>query len=117
MYRYNIAPTAGSPLGVQRTIETRQRISKATVGENNPMFGKNHSPESCAKMSDSHLGLVPGNATPVVLLDLDGKIVAELPSKVAAALWLNVSERTVRNYILNNKVFQAKYRIVVKDRQ
>jgi len=33
---YNILPTAGSPLGVKRSEESKQKFS----GENNPMFGR-----------------------------------------------------------------------------
>lgn len=34
--------------------ETRRRKSKATRGENHPMFGKTHSEESKRKMSEAH---------------------------------------------------------------
>jgi len=37
---YNISPTAGSCLGVKHTEETKKKISKATKGSNNPMYGR-----------------------------------------------------------------------------
>jgi hypothetical protein len=49
---YNFLPIAGSPLGYKHTEETRAKKS----GANHPMFGKTHSPESLALMSDSHTG-------------------------------------------------------------
>ena len=51
---YNILLTAGSWLGHRHTDETRNRLSEANLGENNPFFGKNHSEETLRKMSEAN---------------------------------------------------------------
>ncbi len=38
MSEYNISPTAGSALGVKRSDETRQRMSKALSGDKHLQF-------------------------------------------------------------------------------
>lgn len=79
---YNIAPTAGSPLGrpcgpetrrkmseaqkgernpnygkrVQHSKETRRKISMAVSGKRHPNYGKHHSEETKRKMSLAHTG-------------------------------------------------------------
>ena len=42
--------------GKHLTEETRDKLSIAMSGENNPFFGKNHTAESLARMSESHHG-------------------------------------------------------------
>jgi len=66
--RFNFNPTAGSPLGVVRSEETRAKMSDSKSGANNPMFGRTganhpkfgkthtHTPETRALMSDSKSG-------------------------------------------------------------
>ena len=58
---YNIQKTAGSPLGVKRTEETKLRISKAMLnlprGDKHPLFGKSLSEEIRKNMSEAKLGL------------------------------------------------------------
>jgi len=49
--KYNIAPTAGSRLGVQCTDETRAKMRAAKTGERHPMYGKHLSAETRAKIS------------------------------------------------------------------
>jgi len=49
---YNIAPMAGSSLGVQHTEETRRK----QIGERNHFYGKHHSAETRAKMSTALTG-------------------------------------------------------------
>lgn len=39
---YNLCKTAGSQLGLQRTKETKQKISKNVSGQKNPFFGRKH---------------------------------------------------------------------------
>ena len=34
--------------------ETKKKMSEATIGENNPMYGKHHSEETRKKMSENH---------------------------------------------------------------
>ena len=82
---YNINPTAGSPLGIKRSQETKNKMSAAHLGrptwnkgkiltpeikkhmseakqkEKHPLFGKKHSPGSRAKMSKARIGKIPYN--------------------------------------------------------
>jgi len=53
---YNILKTAGSPLGLKHSDETRAKLSALNKGKNNPMFGKKHSEEYKAKMSEALKG-------------------------------------------------------------
>jgi len=55
--KYNLSPTAGSPLGIIRSAETRQKLSEAFSGERNPFFGKFHTLETRQKMSDAQGGV------------------------------------------------------------
>jgi group I intron endonuclease len=48
---YNINPTAGSSLGALHTEQAKALISEALKGENHPMYGKTHSPDTLAKFS------------------------------------------------------------------
>lgn len=45
-----------SAIGRKASKETKEKISKATSGENHPFFGKKHSEESKAKMSLANSG-------------------------------------------------------------
>jgi len=57
-YGYNICPVAASSLGVVRSLETRQRISKVKTGKANfAARGKKRSAESRKRMSDAHKGV------------------------------------------------------------
>lgn len=42
--------------GSKASDETKRKVSLATTGENNPMFGKHHSEATIQKMSESKLG-------------------------------------------------------------
>lgn len=53
---YNIAPTAGSPLGILRSVETRGKMSMAKTGERHPNYGKHLSVETRAKQSAANTG-------------------------------------------------------------
>jgi len=53
---YNIAPTAGSRLGVQCSTETLTKMSAAQTGERNPNYGKHPSEETRAKQSAAQAG-------------------------------------------------------------
>ncbi len=45
----------------EATQQLREKVSKASKGENNGMFGKKHSAEAKNKMSENSLGKVAGN--------------------------------------------------------
>ena len=53
---YNVAPIAGSTLGVLCSIETRAKISASKTGERNPFYGKHHSEETRARQSAANTG-------------------------------------------------------------
>jgi len=53
---YNIAPTAGSSIGVRHNEETRRKMSEAKCGERNPFFGKHHSAELLRKLHEGRRG-------------------------------------------------------------
>lgn len=42
--------------GMQRSTETKRKMSEAHKGENNPLYGKHHSDETKRKMSEAHKG-------------------------------------------------------------
>jgi group I intron endonuclease len=54
--QYNINPTAGSWLGAKHSTETIANMSLAKTGENNPMFGKNLTVETKARISEANKG-------------------------------------------------------------
>jgi group I intron endonuclease len=53
---YNLTDGGDGGSGYSPSEETRAKLSAASSGENNPFFGKHHTAESLAKMSESHLG-------------------------------------------------------------
>lgn len=53
---YNILKKAGSSLGFKLSAESKVLMSLAKSGENHPMYGKNHSAEAIAKMSEAKIG-------------------------------------------------------------
>ena len=44
--------------------ETREKISKATKGENNPFYGKKHTEDTKEKIRLSHIGVMTGSQNP-----------------------------------------------------
>ena len=52
---YNTLKTAGSRHGIKHTLETIAKISTSIKGDKHPMYRKNHSEESKAKMSAAHI--------------------------------------------------------------
>jgi hypothetical protein len=53
---YNIRECVDSNLGIVRSEEFKQNMSKRNAGKNNPNFGKTPSDETRLKMSESHIG-------------------------------------------------------------
>lgn len=53
---YNITLGGESANGYSPSEETRKKISKATSGENNPFYGKQHSEETKKKLSEINKG-------------------------------------------------------------
>jgi len=70
------------------------------------MFGRTHSDETRAKMSDAltgalnpMFGKVPTHAMTIDVYSIDGTLINSFSSQVACAKWLDVSRTTVQNYI------------------
>lgn len=55
---FNILKTAGSWLGYKHSIKTITKMSIAKTGKNNPMFGKNLTAETIAKISEANKGKI-----------------------------------------------------------
>lgn len=53
---YNFTEGGEGTVGCHPSDKTRAKMSAAVSGENNPFFGKHHTDESLAKMSESHRG-------------------------------------------------------------
>lgn len=90
---YNCAPTAGSPLGLKRSAETRAKISVSKTGKKHPpefgaaisarMLGKPKSPEQRVAMSARMLGtVVPPEVREKISASLTG--VKHPPERCAA---------------------------------
>jgi len=81
------------------------------TGANHRRFGKSHSDETRAQISDSQqlvdrsgannpmYGKVAANAMTINVYSLDGTLINSFSSQVAAALWLNTSQTLVSRYI------------------
>jgi hypothetical protein len=89
------------------------------------MYGKTHTPETRAQMSDSQklvdrtganhpmYGKVAANAMTINVYSPDGKLIKSFSSQVAAAEWLNTSRRTLSRYIESGRqslVWNNQYR-------
>ena len=48
-------------LGKSHSLESRQKISEAVLGEKNPMYGRSHTEESRKRMSEARVGKSPSN--------------------------------------------------------
>jgi group I intron endonuclease len=102
-------------------------MSDSKSGANHYLYGRTHTPESKAQMSDSksgannpmygrtgalhpRFGITPTHALTVnVYSAVDNQLVRSFSSRVACAKWLDVSNKTVRNYIKSGKVWMDKY--------
>jgi NUMOD1 domain len=81
-------------------------------GDNNPMYGRTGALSPMyGRTGANHpiFGITPTNALSVNVNSLDGTLVNSFSSRVAAAKWLGVSDRTVLNYIRSGKEFKGKY--------
>ena len=89
---YNCAKGGAGPTGVTWDDERKQAFSEYMTGENNPMYGRHHSPESIARMSEKLRGrklspemrefrtsiILEANKRrrkPIRQLDLDGNVI------------------------------------------
>lgn len=68
--------------GVSLSEKTKQKMSKSKMGENNNMFNKNHTPETCSKISKAKKGKKikwseqsRPEGKKIICLDLNGNII------------------------------------------
>lgn len=93
---YNCAKGGAGPTGVMWDDERKKAFSEYMTGENNPMYGRHHSPETIALMSKNRRGkevspemrefrtnvLLEANKKrriPIRQLDLDGNVIRTFP--------------------------------------
>ena len=119
------AKISSSLLGRQVVENTRKLISeslkaKYLSGYNNPFLGKTHSAETRSKISLAlsganhyNYGNIANNAFKVYVYTLENTLVKSYSSKTEAAQGLEISRRTVTNYIKSGKVFNGQY--LIKD--
>ena len=91
--------------------ETREKISVANSGENNPMFGQTHSAETIAKMSgenNPNFGKSPSDETiakrskPIEQWSNDGIFIKSWVSGKEASIALNINRQNI-SHVLNGK--------------
>ncbi|MDE7345413.1 MAG: HNH endonuclease [Muribaculaceae bacterium] len=78
-------------LGYRWTAEQRARCSERQKGEGNPFYGKKHSPETIAKMSDAH----KKTARKVRQYTLEGVFIREFESSRMASEELKICKRNI----------------------
>ena len=89
---YNISPTAGSQMGFKFSEESKRKMSESRKGAI-------QSDEIRNKISNANKGRPAANRKPVYQLTLDGQIVREHNSIMAAALFMGLSVRSI-NYCI-----------------
>jgi hypothetical protein len=97
---YNILQIAGSSLGYRHKEESRVKISAASIGEKNPMFGK---PRPAGAGS-------PSQHIQVTDLEKDTSTIYNSMSEAAKAL--NIDVRIMSRYFSNNQKKPYKKRYV-----
>jgi len=116
---FNILKIAGSCLGLIRSKENRDKISKffkgvplseehklniskARLGELHPMYGRNHSDSTKIKMSIA-------KGTPIFVYSNDSNtLVYNFTSLKKASEFFNCSDHTIKRY-LNGKLFKKQW--------
>ena len=121
---FNILKTAGSSLGYKHTEESKILMSKVQnsidkTGENNPMFGKTHSAETRAKMSEAHKGksqsaetiakISATQGTAIYIYNSVGILVNTFTSAKKAALHFECSQSTILKYAQNGQKFKENW--------
>jgi len=100
---YNFSLIAQNNLGYKHTDDTKLKISKP--GKLNPMFGKSHSEESKAKLSERKNKYPLG----VGIFDLKGNLITKFTNNVELANHLNISKVTVGKYLNSNLIYKNSY--------
>lgn len=100
---YNFSLIAHNNLGYKHTDESKLKISKP--GNLNPMYGKIHSEDTKAKMSESKNKYILG----VGIFDLEGNLISKYKNNVELAKHLNVSKVTVGKYLNSKLIYKNSY--------
>ncbi len=100
---YNFSPIAHNNLGYKHTDESKLKISKP--GNLNPMYGKTHSEDTKAKMSERKNKYSFG----VGIFDLDGDLISKHKNNVELAKHLNISKVTVGKYLNSKLIYNNSY--------
>jgi group I intron endonuclease len=95
--------------GYKPSDETRTKISDALKGENNPMYGKNHTEETKTIMSEAKKGQQKpsGSGSPSQAIEVTDNNTNEktlYDSMSAAARALNINICRISNYFVRNQV-------------
>lgn len=121
---YNILKIAGSSLGYKHTEESKTLMVKIQnsmdkTGGNNPMFGKTHSAEAKAKISESRKGktrsaetiakISATQGTAIFVYDSVGTLVNSYTSARKAAIHFECSQSTILKYAQNGQKFQGNW--------
>ena len=120
---YNILKIAGSSLGYRHTEETFIKFSQRT-NEHRKGITFIQSEETKAKISKTLTGrkhteetiskMIGKKGKIVVVTDLTTQVTTEYVSMRQAAIALNTSLATVREYVKNQKILKNKYQLVIK---
>lgn len=115
---YNILKVAGSLLGHIHPPKFRATMSKI-------MTGKIFSPETRVKMSEAQKGKVMSpevkakisntKGTSIYVYSKDHKLESSFSSARECAKFFNVSKNTILRYAVNEKLFQEKWILSVKE--
>ena len=117
-HEYNSLEKAGSTLDRKHSDKTKQIMSDAKKGENNPMYGKNHTEETKKKiMSEAKKGKprAEGVGKPsqqIEVTDIKNNTTTSYDSISEATRALNLpSHKIITNYILRNqqKPYKGRY--------
>jgi group I intron endonuclease len=91
---------------IQMSQETKDKISKKSIGENNPMWGKNHSEESRERMSKKAMGRIPGTAKKVI----DTSTGAIFNSAKEAACFAGINHGTMKDRLNGRRTNKTTYK-------
>jgi len=118
-HKYNILEKAGSLLGFKHSQESKTIMSDNNKGENNHMFGKNHSDNTRKKISEANKGKTRavGAGSPSQAIEVFDKNTNETityESISAAARALNINQARIVMYFSRNQQKPYKGRYIFK---
>jgi len=104
---YNILKIAGSNLRFKHSETTKIKMSMDNAKEKHPFYGKSRSEETKLRMS-----INSKTALTIKIYDISTNDCKVFRSNVQAGKFLNVCERTNRNYKNSSHVYKGKYLIL-----